>query len=48
MIVSIVMIIASIGIVRRALASRTPTVNEALRYMPILKWLPLEENKDEF
>lgn len=29
MIVSIVMIIASIGIVRRALASRTPTVNEA-------------------
>ncbi|MFJ1518812.1 carbon starvation CstA family protein [Acinetobacter sp. ABJ_C1_1] len=28
MIVSIVMIIASIGIVRRALASRTPTVNE--------------------
>jgi len=29
MIVAVVMVIASIGIVRRALASPTPTVNEA-------------------
>ncbi len=29
MIVAVVMVIASIGIVRRALASSTPTVNEA-------------------